>query len=247
MVPENDIAVYGYGSVAWKDRMEEWKKRQNDQLQVIKHQGGGDDGDNEDSDLLMMDERRQPLSRKVPISSSKINPYRILIILGLAILALLFHYRILHPRETYLDRLSFRYERKGKPSELADVDIFVSTVDPMKEPQLITANTVLSILAVDYPVDKVSCYVSDDDAAMLTFESLSETTEFARKWVPFCKNYNIEPRAPQWYFSQKIDYLKNKVHPAFVGERRAMKREYEEFKIRINALVATAEKVPEAG
>jgi cellulose synthase/poly-beta-1,6-N-acetylglucosamine synthase-like glycosyltransferase len=44
------------------------------------------------------------------------------------------------------------------------VDLFVSTVDPLKEPPLVTANTVLSILAVDYPVDKVSCYVSDDGA-----------------------------------------------------------------------------------
>ncbi|MBA0676658.1 hypothetical protein Goari_018126, partial [Gossypium aridum] len=117
----------------------------------------------------------------------------------------------------------------------------------MKEPPLITANTVLSILAVDYPVDKVACYVSDDGAAMLTFEALSETSEFARKWVPFCKKFNIEPRAPEWYFSQKIDYLKNKVHPAFVRERRAMKREYEEFKVRINGLVSTAQKVPEDG
>ena len=103
------------------------------------------------------------------------------------------------------------------------MDVFVSTVDPTKEPPLITANTVLSILAVDYPVDKVACYVSDDGAAMLTFEALSETSEFARKWVPFCKKFNIEPRAPEFYFSQKIDYLKNKVHPAFVRERRAMK------------------------
>lgn len=103
------------------------------------------------------------------------------------------------------------------------MDVFVSTVDPLKEPPLITANTVLSILAVDYPVDKVACYVSDDGAAMLTFEALSETSEFARKWVPFCKKFNIEPRAPEFYFSQKIDYLKNKVHPAFVRERRAMK------------------------
>lgn len=116
-----------------------------------------------------------------------------------------------------------RYEKEGKPSELADVDIFVSTVDPTKEPPLITANTVLSILAVDYPVDKVSCYVSDDGAAMLTFEALSETSEFAKKWVPFCKKFNIEPRAPEWYFVQKIDYLKDKVHPDFVRERRAMK------------------------
>jgi len=93
----------------------------------------------------------------------------------------------------------------------------------MKEPPLVTANTVLSILAVDYPVDKVSCYVSDDGAAMLTFDALAETSEFARKWVPFVKKYNIEPRAPEWYFSQKIDYLKDKVHPSFVKDRRAMK------------------------
>lgn len=286
MAPQKDIALYGYGSVAWKDRMEEWRKRQTEKLQVVKHQGetagrnfGG--GEFDDSDLPMMDEGRQPLSRKLPISSSKINPYRLIILLRLVVLGLFFHYRILHPvpnayglwltsiiceiwfavswlldqfpkwypikRETYLDRLSLRYEKEGKSSELASVDIFVSTVDPMKEPPLITANTVLSILAVDYPVDKVSCYVSDDGAAMLTFEALSETSEFARKWVPFCKKFNIEPRAPEWYFSQKIDYLKNKVHPAFVRERRAMKREYEEFKVRINGLVAMAQKVPEEG
>jgi cellulose synthase A len=44
-----------------------------------------------------MDEGRQPLSRKLPISSSKISPYRLIIILRLVILSLFFHYRILHP------------------------------------------------------------------------------------------------------------------------------------------------------
>ncbi|XP_043715668.1 cellulose synthase A catalytic subunit 2 [UDP-forming]-like isoform X3 [Telopea speciosissima] len=286
MDPKKDLAVYGYGSVAWKERMEEWKKRQNEKLQVVKHEGenggGNYDGDDlDDPDLPKMDEGRQPLSRKLPIPSSMISPYRLIIILRLVILGFFFHYRLLHPvpdayglwltsviceiwfalswildqfpkwlpieRETYLDRLSLRYEKEGKPSELAPVDIFVSTVDPMKEPPLITANTVLSILAVDYPVDKVACYVSDDGAAMLTFEALSETSEFARKWVPFSKKFNIEPRAPEWYFSQKIDYLRDKVHPAFVRERRAMKREYEEFKVRINGLVSIAQKVPEEG
>ncbi|KAL6848097.1 hypothetical protein ACP4OV_022225 [Aristida adscensionis] len=150
-------------------------------------------------------------------------------------------------RETYLDRLALRYDREGEPSQLAPIDVFVSTVDPLKEPPLITANTVLSILAVDYPVDKVSCYVSDDGSAMLTFEALSETAEFARKWVPFCKKHNIEPRAPEFYFAQKIDYLKDKIQPSFVKERRAMKREYEEFKVRINALVSKAQKIPEEG
>lgn len=106
---------------------------------------------------------------------------------------------------------------------LAPVDVFVSTVDPMKEPPLVTANTVLSILAMDYPVDKISCYISDDGASMCTFEALSETAEFARKWVPFCKKFSIEPRAPEMYFAEKIDYLKDKVQPTFVKERRAMK------------------------
>lgn len=204
-----------------------------------------------------MAEARQPLWRKVPIPSSKISPYRIVIVMRLVILAFFFHFRILTPaydafplwlisviceiwfalswildqfpkwqpinRETYLDRLSLRFEREGEPNTLAPVDVYVSSVDPLKEPPIITANTVLSILAVDYPVDKVCCYVSDDGASMLLFDALSETAEFARRWVPFCKKHTIEPRAPEFYFSQKIDYLKDKVHPNFVKERRAMK------------------------
>ncbi|XP_062099345.1 probable cellulose synthase A catalytic subunit 6 [UDP-forming] [Humulus lupulus] len=233
-------------------------------------------------ELYSMDEARQPLSRKVPIPSSQINPYRMIIIIRLVVLGFFFHYRVMHPvndayalwfvaviceiwfsvtwildqlpkwlpieRETYLDRLSLRYEKEGQPSQLSSVDIFVSTVDPLKEPPLVTANTLLSILAVDYPVNKVSCYVSDDGAAMLTFEALSETSEFAKKWVPFCKKFDIEPRAPERYFAQKMDYLKdNVVHTSFIKERRAMKRDYEEFKVRINSLVSKAQRVPEQG
>ncbi|URE23688.1 Cellulose synthase [Musa troglodytarum] len=282
MDPSKDLAAYGYGSVAWKERMENWKQKQ-EKTQMTRSDGGGRDwnNDGDETDLPLMDEARQPLSRKLPVPSSQINPYRMIIIIRLVVVGFFFHFRITNPasdayplwlisviceiwfaiswildqfpkwlpieRETYLDRLSLRYEKEGKPSQLSSVDIFVSTVDPMKEPPLVTANTVLSILAVDYPVDKVSCYVSDDGAAMLTFEALSETSEFAKKWVPFCKKFNVEPRAPEWYFQQKIDYLNDKVHPSFVKERRAIKREYEEFKVRINALVAKAQKAPEEG
>ncbi|KAJ3677902.1 hypothetical protein LUZ60_001705 [Juncus effusus] len=287
--PNKDISLYGYGTVAWKERMDDWRKKQLDMIQraqSIKPNGGPpfDNNNNNPIDLEnpdLTDESRAPLSRKVPIASSKINPYRIVILLRLVILGLFLQYRILNPvkdayglwltsviceiwfavswildqfpkwspieRETYLDRLSLRYEAESKPSLLSPIDIFVSTVDPSKEPPLITANTVLSILAVDYPTDRVSCYVSDDGAAMLTFEALCETSEFAKKWVPFCKKYGIEPRAPEWYFGMRIDYLKDKVHPDFVRERRAMKREYEEFKVRINGLVEMAQKVPEEG
>ncbi|XP_058101482.1 cellulose synthase A catalytic subunit 4 [UDP-forming] [Magnolia sinica] len=268
----------GYGNVEWKERVEKWKARQEKKGLVSKEDGGNE---HEEEDDILMAEARQPLWRKVPIPSSKINPYRIVIVLRLVILGFFLHFRVMTPamdayplwlisviceiwfafswildqfpkwfpitRQTYLDRLSMRFEREGEPSRLLPVDFFVSTVDPLKEPPIITANTVLSILAVDYPVEKVSCYVSDDGASMLLFDTLSETAEFARRWVPFCKKYSIEPRAPEFYFSQKIDYLKDKVQPSFVKERRAMKREYEEFKVRINALVAKAQKKPEEG
>ncbi|XP_038691279.1 probable cellulose synthase A catalytic subunit 5 [UDP-forming] [Tripterygium wilfordii] len=283
MDPSKDLAAYGYGSIAWKERMGKWKQNQGKVLQILKNENTSKDTENDSDDqvLPLMDEGRQPLSRKMPVPSNQINPYRIIIIIRLVVLGFFFHYRITHPvhnayalwlvsviceiwfalswildqfpkwlpidRKTYLDRLSLRYEKKGRPSQLSAVDIFVTTVDPTKEPPLVTANTVLSILAVDYPVDKVTCYVSDDGAAMLTFEALSEASEFARTWVPFCKKFDIEPRAPEWYFAQKIDYLTDKVMPSFVKERRAMKREYEEFKVRINALVAAAQKVPEEG
>ncbi|XP_031402696.1 cellulose synthase A catalytic subunit 7 [UDP-forming] isoform X1 [Punica granatum] len=266
------------GNAEWKERLEKWKIKQEKRGLVSKDDGNKDDG--EDDDFLLA-EARQPLWRKVPVSSSQISPYRIVIVLRLIVLAFFLRFRILTPawdafplwlisvicevwfalswildqfpkwqpinRETYLDRLSIRFEREGEPNRLAPVDFFVSTVDPLKEPPIITANTVLSILAVDYPVDKVSCYVSDDGASMLLFDTLAETAEFARQWVPFCKKYSIEPRTPEFYFSQKIDYLKDKVQPTFVKERRAMKREYEEFKVRINALVAKAQKKPEEG
>ncbi|KAH7442078.1 hypothetical protein KP509_03G069300 [Ceratopteris richardii] len=282
-----EFSPYEFGDIAWKERLESWKLKQ-DKMQMTTtendHAGGGGighDDPGQNGEAHMNTDVRGPLSRVVPIPSSRITPYRIIIVLRLIILAFFLRYRVLNPvndayglwltsviceiwfaiswildqfpkwlpinRETFLDRLSLRFEPEGKPSQLAAVDVFVSTVDPLKEPPLVTANTVLSILSVDYPVDKVSCYVSDDGAAMLTFETLSETSEFARKWVPFCKKFSIEPRAPEMYFSQKIDYLKDKVQPTFVKERRAMKREYEEFKVRINALVAKAHKVPEEG
>eukprot|EP00250_Pteridium_aquilinum_P018431 c24084_g6_i1 orf=456-3668(-) len=283
-----EFSPYEFGDIAWKERLDGWKVKQ-DKMQMTMAEGGqtggggadiDDHGQNGEAQIRNVD-GRGPLSRVVPIPSSRITPYRIVIVVRLIILAFFLRFRILNPvpdayglwitsviceiwfavswildqfpkwlpinRETFLDRLSLRYEPEGKPSLLAAVDVYVSTVDPLKEPPLVTSNTVLSILSVDYPVDKVSCYVSDDGAAMLTFETLSETSEFARKWVPFCKKFSIEPRAPEMYFAQKIDYLKDKVQPTFVKERRAMKREYEEFKIRINGLVAKAHKVPEEG
>lgn len=144
-------------------------------------------------------------------------------------------------RVTDLTVLKDRFESpnlcnpKGR-SDLPGIDVFVSTADPEKEPPLVTANTILSILAVDYPVEKLACYLSDDGGALLTFEALAETASFARIWVPFCRKHNIEPRNPEAYFEQKRNFLKNKIRLDFVRERRRVKREYDEFKVRINSL-----------
>ncbi|KAM5573562.1 cellulose synthase-like protein D3 [Rosa sericea] len=144
-------------------------------------------------------------------------------------------------RITNLDVLKEKFETPslsnptGK-SDLPGIDIFVSTADPEKEPPLVTANTILSILAADYPVEKLACYVSDDGGALLTFEAMAEAASFANMWVPFCRKHNIEPRNPESYFSLKKDPYKNKVRQDFVRDRRRVKREYDEYKVRINGL-----------
>lgn len=51
MDPKKDLAVYGYGSITWKDRMEEWRKKQNERLQVVKHQGENGGGINDGDEL----------------------------------------------------------------------------------------------------------------------------------------------------------------------------------------------------
>ncbi|XP_011000846.1 PREDICTED: cellulose synthase-like protein D4 [Populus euphratica] len=149
----------------------------------------------------------------------------------------------LHPmnRSTDLEVLRDKFDMPSPSnpsgrSDLPGVDLFVSTADPDKEPPLVTANTILSILSVDYPVEKVACYISDDGGALLTFEAMAEAASFADLWVPFCRKHNIEPRNPETYFNLKVDPTKNKSRPDFVKDRRKMKREYDEFKVRINGL-----------
>ncbi|KAA8535908.1 hypothetical protein F0562_028386 [Nyssa sinensis] len=144
-------------------------------------------------------------------------------------------------RSTDLDVLRDKFDLPSPSnptgrSDLPGLDVFVSTADPEKEPPLVTANTILSILAVDYPVEKLACYISDDGGALLTFEAMAEAASFADMWVPFCRKHKIEPRNPESYFSVKSDPTKNKMRSDFVKDRRRVKREYDEFKVRINGL-----------
>ncbi|KAA8526525.1 hypothetical protein F0562_008272 [Nyssa sinensis] len=101
--------------------------------------------------------------------------------------------------------------------------MFVTTADPILEPPIITVNTVLSLLAVDYPANKLACYVSDDGCSPLTFYALVEASKFAKLWVPFCKKYNIQVRAPFRYFSGPPSSSSPDVSSEFRQEWKKMK------------------------
>ena len=41
--------------------------------------------------------------------------------------------------------------------------------------------------------------------------------------MPFCKKYNIEPRNPEQYFGQNIDFTAKQIQADFVKSRRKVK------------------------
>lgn len=91
------------------------------------------------------------------------------------------------------------------------MDIFVCTADPRIEPPMMVINTVLSMMAYDYPPEKLTVYLSDDGGSDLTFYALLEASEFAKQWIPFCKRFNVEPRSPSAYFAS-IANVSNATH-----------------------------------
>nr|POE84739.1 cellulose synthase-like protein h1 [Quercus suber] len=132
--------------------------------------------------------------------------------------------------KTYPDRLLQRVP------ELPSVDMFVTTADPVLEPPIITVNTVLSLLAIDYPAHKLACYVSDDGCSPITYYSLVEASKFAKIWVPFCKKYNIHVRAPFRYFSSNPQTFGGSSSD-FQQEWKRMKDEYERLSHKIEDAV----------
>ena len=89
----------------------------------------------------------------------------------------------------------------AKESEYPGLDVFVCTADPFKEPPVGVVNTVLSVLAYDYPSEKLSVYLSDDGGSQLTLFAFMECAKFARHWLPYCRKYNIMDRSPEVYFA----------------------------------------------
>ncbi|VAH29135.1 unnamed protein product [Triticum turgidum subsp. durum] len=124
-------------------------------------------------------------------------------------------------------------------ANLPGIDIFVTTVDPVDEPLLYTVNTILSILATDYPVDKYACYLSDDGGTLVHYEAMIEVANFAVLWVPFCRKYCVEPRSPENYFGMKTQQYAGSMAGEFMRDHRRVRREYDEFKVRVDSLSTT--------
>ncbi|KAJ4754186.1 Cellulose synthase family protein [Rhynchospora pubera] len=139
-------------------------------------------------------------------------------------------------RHAFPDRLSQRYSDKQLPG----VDVFVCTADPTSEPPSMVNSTILSVMAYDYPSEKLNVYLSDDAGSILTFYALWEASEFAKVWLPFCRRYKIEPRSPAAYFSN----IHSVPDTCSTKEWYYVKELYENMVIRINTVVKKG-KVPE--
>ncbi|KAL2516680.1 Cellulose synthase-like protein G3 [Abeliophyllum distichum] len=127
-------------------------------------------------------------------------------------------------RQEYPENLEKFLDRKDFPA----VDIFICTADPYKEPPINVVNTALSVLAYDFPTEKLSVYVSDDGGSELTLFAFMEAAEFARIWLPFCRETNILERCPDAYFSS--NYAQN-------PKTLQIKMKYDNMKTRVESVV----------
>ncbi|GMJ01946.1 cellulose synthase like G2, ARABIDOPSIS THALIANA CELLULOSE SYNTHASE LIKE G2 [Hibiscus trionum] len=137
-------------------------------------------------------------------------------------------------RKTFPERLMLR---EKTAEQLPGIDVFVCTADPEKEPPLEVMNTVLSAMAMDYPTEKLSVYVSDDGGCALTLYAMREAREFGRYWLPFCRRFGIKTRCPKLYFSRYDD--------DFAG--RGYEEEKENIKLKYKLLEEHVKKAESSG
>ncbi|KAJ0048492.1 hypothetical protein Pint_14894 [Pistacia integerrima] len=156
-----------------------------------------------------------------------------------AILALVYHHvltlfncrKSFHMRPVHRKEYPENLEKVMKPSDFPALDVFICTADPYKEPPINVVNTALSVMAYDYPIEKVSVYVSDDGGSALTLFAFMEAAKFASHWLPFCREKNIMVRSPEVYFSTS--------NHSWCSETEKIKALYESMKSRVEHVVET--------
>ncbi|CAA7037387.1 unnamed protein product [Microthlaspi erraticum] len=123
-----------------------------------------------------------------------------------------------------------RYVAEPEGGQFPKLDVFICTADPYKEPPMMVVNTALSVMAYDYPSDKISVYVSDDGGSMLTLFALIEAAKFCKHWLPFCKKNNVQDRSPEVFFSAKSSN-------SWMDEAENLKMMYGDMKKRVEDVV----------
>ncbi|XP_023746132.1 cellulose synthase-like protein G2 [Lactuca sativa] len=116
----------------------------------------------------------------------------------------------------------------AKENEYPGLDLFICTADPFKEPPIGVVNTVLSVLAYDYPSEKLSIYLSDDGGSQLTLFAFMEAAKFARHWLPYCKKYNLMDRSPEVYFGS---------NPSFFPETSEIQEMYKNMRATVKKVI----------
>ncbi|KAL7597425.1 hypothetical protein Lser_V15G30264 [Lactuca serriola] len=137
-------------------------------------------------------------------------------------------------RQVFPENLEKILDRKDFPA----IDIFICTADPYKEPPINVVNTALSLIAYDYPPEKISVYVSDDGGSELTLFAFMEAANFAKIWLPFCRDNNIMDRCPEAYFSSER-------HGKAELESEEIKAIYESMKMKVENVVERGEVCPD--
>ncbi|KAL0329927.1 UNVERIFIED_CONTAM: Cellulose synthase-like protein G3 [Sesamum radiatum] len=124
-------------------------------------------------------------------------------------------------RQAFPENLQKVLDRKDFPA----MDIFICTADPYKEPPINVVNTALSVMAYDYPTEKLSVYVSDDGGSELTMFAFMEAAKFGKQWVPFCRENNITDRCPDAFFTSNYALTPNTTEIKMMYESMKMKVE----------------------
>ncbi|XP_024994305.1 cellulose synthase-like protein G3 [Cynara cardunculus var. scolymus] len=112
--------------------------------------------------------------------------------------------------------------------EYPALDVFICTADPKKEPPIGVVNTVMSVLAFEYPPEKMSVYISDDGGSEVALYAFMEGAGFAKQWIPYCKKHKIVDRSPEVYFGSD---------PAWFPDTDEIKAMYESMKSRVERVV----------
>ena len=103
--------------------------------------------------------------------------------------------------QVYRSEFPEKLKEAVNESDFPALDVFICTADPYKEPPMSVVNTALSVIAYEYPAEKVSVYISDDGGSQMTLFALMEAAKFASHWLPFCRKNNLVDRSPDAYFA----------------------------------------------